>query len=137
MLKYIGGGKESIDEFVEAIKGSLSETDTIDLSIMPNDGTHYELRLIWQNQRDKYLVIQNLVHAWEVVVPRYISPCFMKKAIVDINPWTAALVCDLACRVCDSHHQSFYNWDEATPQYVLDEVVLDEVDCVADKGLKL
>jgi len=89
------------------------------------DGIKLRLRLAWKNNVDKHLHIQNLDDDWEVIIPRYMSPCFLKKSLepFDIDPWTAALICDLANRICLSHHQSFYNWEHFVAQYVLEDRV--------------
>lgn len=118
---------QDIDVVVSITKGAMDVHGVVDLSIMPGDHTHYNLRVQWQNKTRKYLHVQYMEGDWEVIIPRYMSPCFLKKHVETVkekqtlNPHTAALICDLVNRICDSDHQSFYSWKDAVPMYILTE----------------
>jgi len=113
---------DDIDDFIEAIHECL-EKGVVILSIMPDDGTHYTYIIQWTNKEDKWLSVEDATNNWHVIIPKYMSPCFLKKSLENINPWTAAMVCDLVNRICGTHHQSFYDWNESVPIYVLEDVV--------------
>lgn len=131
-----------IKEFSGLVVDALNHHALLDLSIMPGDRTHYNLRVRWHNKKLKHLHVQYIEGDWEVIVPRFISPCFLKRATEskpnhELNPWTASLICDLVNRICDSHHQDFYNWNTAAPTYLLNETVLngwevEDVECEQD-----
>ena len=127
LYEEAGSYHVNIDDFVADIQIALNAGMVVDLSIMPGDRTHYELRVRWHNREHGYITMDNLTHDWSVNIPRYMSPCFMRKGLLvqdkDVNPWTAALMCDLATRITDAHHQDFYDWSESVPTYILTEAV--------------
>lgn len=128
-----------INAFVMNIQGGLIIHGVVDLSIMPGDRTHYNMRVMWKDKEQKYLHLEYAEGDWVVIIPRYMSPCFLKKHVEnktkrELNPHTAALVCDLANRICESDHQEFYSWEHSCPMYILTESTpngweIEEVPC--------
>lgn len=113
---------KDIDSFIHGIHHFFKRQKTLELSLMPGDGTHYSFRVEWANEKSKWLSIEDNTSGWHIIIPKYMSPCFLKKSLTNTPPWSAALVCDLANRICGTNHQSFYNWDESVPTYVLEGV---------------
>lgn len=113
-----------IEEAINGVRSLLFNGREVEFSLMPGDATNYLVVLSWFDEARHFLKVQYVNGDWTVIIPSFMSPCFLKQHVGDnLSPWTATLVCDVANRICGSvtseKGSQFYDWINHVPHYIV------------------